>query len=394
MINRTIVFACCILSILVLSSCEKVEPQKTDVTTVLDSLQEHFAPDGRVSVYDVKAEVEGNQLIVKGDVDNPMAKVGSVDAVKKLVNQAVLDSIRLLPDADLGEKKYGIVAVSVGNVRTKPGHPYELCTQVLMGTTLKLLKKHGGWYFVQMPDRYLGWFEESAMHVTTADGVAAWESAQKTIITNQYAIVRSRPSATSLPVSDAVAGDLFKYIGKKGRWTEVGIADGRTGFVESSNAEDYTQWKRSRNLTPDNIEKTAKLFIGVPYLWGGTSPKGMDCSGFTKTVFRLNGMELNRDADQQAQMGEAVEPGKDFSHLKKGDLLFFGQRASDKKPEHITHVGIYLGNEEFIHSPGGEGVRFNSFNPSAPDFSKFQLNRFVRARRVIGNARIPEVRTK
>jgi cell wall-associated NlpC family hydrolase len=110
----------------------------------------------------------------------------------------------------------------------------------------------------------------------------------------------------------------------------------------------------------------------------------MDCSGFTKTVFRLNGMELNRDANQQAQMGVDVSAGGDMKQLTKGDLLFFGQKATADRPERITHVGIYLQDKTIIHTPGGSGVRIDSFDPAAPNYNDGLVKSLVRARRIIG----------
>jgi cell wall-associated NlpC family hydrolase len=206
-------------------------------------------------------------------------------------------------------------------------------------------------------------------------------------------MVREQPAASSLPIRDAVAGDLMKYTGTSGSWVAVELPDGKKGYIENSSVENFDRWKKTRKLTADNIEKTAKLFLGIPYLWGGTSTKGMDCSGFTKTVYRLNGLELSRDADQQADGGVEVKTGENFENLKKGDLLFFGRKGSAGKPEHISHVGIYLEKLEFIHTPGG-WVRFNSFDPKAANYSESQRRSFVRARRYIGISQIPEVATK
>ena len=375
----------------VLFSCTKVDTGKIDFKASLDSLKQKYAPDVRTAVYDLAAETIAGKTVLRGDVDDQNAKDRSLDAIGRLCGEKVLDSVRVLPDPQLGDDKFGIIICSVANLRTKPGNPYELCTQALMGTVVKVLKKQGSWYFVQLPDKYLGWTEESYMKLVSQEGIESWKSVDKAIVTTQFALVREQPKQTAQPVSDAVAGVLLRLVSRDRGWVEVLTPDGRRGYIENASVEEFQKWKQSRKLTPDNIEKTAKLFVGVPYLWGGTSTKGMDCSGFTKTVFRLNGLELSRDADQQAAMGEPVEPGANFDNLKKGDLLFFGRKGTTDKPERITHVGIYLAHREFIHSPGGSGVKFNSFDPSAGNYSESLRNRFVRARRVIGVGQVPEV---
>ena len=372
------------------------QPTKTTspLTAAIDSLKAHYAPDRRVAVFDVTCIQQGSGAIVRGEVDNPKAKEDVMDLVHKSLGGQIIDSLKILPDPQLADKRFGIVSVSVGNVRTNPRHQAEMCTQAMMGMVVKLLKKHGGWCYVQLPDNYLGWLEESAMKVTTQAGVESWNAAAKVIATRIFTFVREHPSASSQPVSDAVAGVLLKRLNNAGSWVAVEFPDGRRGYIERSSIDEYGHWKRTRKLTPENIEATAKSLIGIPYLWGGTSPKGMDCSGFTKTVFRLNGLELARDAEQQAAVGEVVGKGNDFENLKKGDLLFFGRKATAERPENISHVGIYLGKKEFIHTPGGAGVKINSFDPSAANYNEFELRRFVRARRYIGTQPVPEVPKK
>jgi cell wall-associated NlpC family hydrolase len=377
-----------------LVSAQPTRKPDSPVAAVLDSLKARYAPDDRVAMFQVSCLQRGGVNIAKGEVDNPAAKGDALSAIRRTVGGDVIDSIKVLPDPQLGEKRYGIVAVSVGNVRTTPRHPGAMATQAMMGMVAKLLKKQGEWYYIQLPDRYMGWLESNAMKITDEAGVEAWKHASKVIVTSYFTMVRTQPDENAVPVRDAVAGVLMKQLGTEGSWVSVELPDGATGYIEKSNVAEFAGWKQSRRLTAENVEKTAKSLLGVPYLWGGTSPKGMDCSGFTKTVYRLNGLELSRDADQQSHDGDEIDPGEEFQNLKKGDLVFFGRKASPERPEHVSHVGIYLENREFIHTPGGSWVKFNSFDPAAPNFNEGLRKSFVRARRYIGSAKIPEVPAK
>ncbi len=123
----------------------------------------------------------------------------------------------------------------------------------------------------------------------------------------------------------------------------------------------------------DEIIKTAEKFLGVKYVWAANGPSAFDCSGFTKYVFKENGINLPRHSSRQAMIGEKIS----FSELQKGDLVFFD---TTKEFKHIVnHVGIYIGDNKFIHaSSGGKKVIITSF-----DKKKFYKNKFLYARRVI-----------
>jgi len=374
---------------LMLPALVMAQPSRTVTAfdSTLKNIRDHFRPDARISVFDVVSSEEMGALVLRGETDNPRA-LDSVRSVALLTGATVLDSLVLLPHPSLGDSTYGIVVLSVGNVRSSPGHSQELATQVTMGLVIKLLKRGRGHYYVQSHDSYLGWLEPDAFHRTSRKGVEAWARAEKVTVTEYFDVVRSKPTKTSLPVSDVVIGNILRAGVRAGEWQQVFLADGRTGYLPVSSVRQYDEWKNTRNLTGENIASTSTLFLGVPYLWGGTSSKGMDCSGFTKTVFRLNGLELSRDASQQVLMGRDVDPGPEFENLLKGDLLFFGRPASDEASERIVHVAIYLENKDFIHSSGR--VRFGSFDRSSPFYDDYNLKRFVRARRVIPEPTVPE----
>ena len=135
------------------------------------------------------------------------------------------------------------------------------------------------------------------------------------------------------------------------------------------------------NPTADDLVATSKTLRGVPYLWGGTSTKGMDCSGFTKTVYFLNGMVIPRDASQQVHTGKPIDSTGNFENLEKGDLLFFGRKATDSTAEKVVHVGMWIGDNEFIHA--SEMVRTSSMEPNAENFDAFNRDRYLRTKRIL-----------
>jgi len=224
----------------------------------------------------------------------------------------------------------------------------------------------------------------------TRTGLESWESDSLVIVTAFEDVIREAPGATAASVSDVVMGDLVKKVSEQDDWLRVELPDRRAGFLPKKSAELFSEWKSTRRPSAENIERAGRLFIGRPYLWGGNSPKGFDCSGFTRFVFFLNGVELNRNASQQALQGRAVPITADFAHLKKGDLLFFGRRARDSSPDMVTHVAIYLGDKLFIQS--SERVKISSLDHDSPIRDEHHLRNLLFARRILKETREGEPR--
>ena len=362
------------VTLVFLLACQNAQKRTQKVNRLILEIKNKYVPDSRVDVFDVKLKVSNGKLILSGKTNIAGAKDELIKAVSDITSDFV-DSVEVLPSSELGDKIYGVVTVSVANMRSEPSHRAELVNQLIMGTEVQLLEKKGGWYLVKSPDPYIGWLNGSSIARFDENGLKSWKNAPKVIFTDYFGLVRSKASLNSEPVCDLVLGAVLKKVKTAGFWVEVELPNGKKGFVKSDKLKDYNTWLKTRKPTVDNIIKTAKKFIGFPYLWGGTSVRGFDCSGFTKTVFKMNGVKLPRDASQQALVGVEVDPGKNFENLKPGDLLFFG------KPGKIVHVGIYIGNGEFIHCSGE--VKINSLNPEAPNYSDYRRKTFVKAKRML-----------
>ena len=356
-------------------------PEQAD--QLIQSVKDQYAPDKRVAIFTIEAKAKDTGVVLVGETDQPKAKR---DLLQQLAaeNIAYVDSIRTLPDASLGKDTLGVVTLSVANIRSQPQHSGELATQATMGTPLRLLKKEGDWHLVQTPDKYISWMQGSFVPMDTA-AYAAWQAADKLIFTAPYGFAYQDETFDG-QVSDLVMGNVMALLGENRVAYWVKFPDGREGYVPKDDALPYDAWVASTEATEESLVNTAMQLTGVPYLWGGTSSKGVDCSGYTKTIYFMNGHVLPRDASQQVHAGELVDEDKNFEQLQPGDLLFFGRAATDSTRERVTHVGMWIGNNEFIHAPGLEAhVLVSSVDPAAANFDEANLNRYLRSKRMLNS---------
>ena len=227
-----------------------------------------------------------------------------------------------------------IVIRGIVPLRTEPHADSELVDELQFGETVAVLGERGDWRYVQGPDLYFGWCEAGYLDVVI--------DIRGSVIGVPLAIVRAAqshdaPQVDVLPVGapfepDEEDSPYVRIVSQGGRWVDVADI---TLISEIPH----------RYPTPDDLVATAEWFLGVPYLWGGTSAHGIDCSGLTQRVYFLNGVRLDRDADQQALGGRPVDVAR------PGDLFFFGA-------ERVTHTAIATGERTFIHAPqSGKSVQ-------------------------------------
>lgn len=278
--------------------------------------------------------------------------------------------------ASAQEKRMAVVEFSTAYLRLKPDYESPLETQELMGTVVEITAEEGYWREVITPQPYKAWCTDQGLVEMTEEELKAYQEAPKVIYQELYGHIHTKPSAKSSTICDLVGGDVLRMADPsrklKGKWTKVMLPSGKTGYVPTKELKHHNGFVSiamgegsAESISPEVTEAIiaqAERLLGVPYLWGGMSAKGVDCSGLVRIAHIMNGILLPRNASQQIKCGDRV----DLKDLQRGDLVFFGTPATDEKPMRITHVGIYLGNNRIIHS--SHRVRVNSLIPEDPDY--------------------------
>ena len=304
-------------------------------------------------------------------------------------------------------KRMAVTALSENMMRLKPDYESPLETQSLMGTIVEIIGEEGYWRQVVTPEPYTAWCTNLGLVEMTAEQINEYKAAPKYICTAHHSGVYASPSFNGKRLSDLSMGNLVRVVytdGKKPKpsvrkkWAEVMLPDGRKGWTPARDLATFAEWAVKQQITADNIVNTALKFEGTPYLWGGASSKGLDCSGLVRLTFMMNGHLLPRNASQQVNYGREIimecdhsigadsdkfygEMTKRIKNLQPGDLVFFGTPGTVLTKERITHVGIYIGNGKIIHA--SHKVRINSLIPGEKDYYE-NSHRLLKARRYIG----------
>lgn len=343
-------------------------------TLLLAEVKAQHAPDARQIVDEITARQLPDGTVMLGGVTSEASVAQAAVSALTDAGIPVADSIIVYPT-----DRWAQVRIPAASLRTAGRHAAEMATQAVMGTPLRLLDKSGEWWRVQTPDGYIAYIPSSSAVEKTDAQMAAWRRSPRMIVSNPWQVrIFTSPTAAGPRdvVTDLVIGSIVEPLDlepENGR-IAVTLPDGRSGWADAADLTPVDQWA-AQEFNPDLILDTAYSMEGTPYLWGGTSPKAIDCSGLAKVSYLANGIILMRDASQQATTGTRIEASA-WPTCQAGDLLFFGNARTGR----VTHVAIYDHDGNYVHSSGR--VKRNSVDPAS---ESYLTTPFLHAVRINGN---------
>lgn len=271
--------------------------------------------------------------------------------------------------------RQAVVTHNVVKMHAEPDPDSEQVSQTLLGHLLQVSTTKKAWAEVITDDGYSGWVRTKQIRLLEENEVYP-KAGHAYRVRALWSFVYEHPAPDAAHLTIAPLGAWLEGTTWMESWLQIRLPDGREGWVSAQDVTEQWVWisragalrvegtmvTRGKTSEPYVVPRTgwqnalvytAKRLLGVPYLWGGSSPFGLDCSGFVQLVYRMCGLVLPRDADLQARFARTVNVA--LQAIQPGDLIFF---AGEDDPHYrdITHVGIILDNTSFIHSAGGIGV--------------------------------------
>lgn len=289
--------------------------------------------DERLNIFelDVKS-LDGDQLVLAGRVLEQQDIEAARDAIKKHYKKLRLDTSAVVV---LRKPENPVLAVGTNLTSAHASNSFfsEMSSQMVFGEKVEILAEQARWVYTRQMDGYLAWTYKPFL-------TDAALPAPTHIVLSPALTIREKPEQGAQIITRVFCGTYVQVLSTQGQWAQV--AANLTGWAQLSDLRSLSALPKTNEARRAQLVIDAQRMIGVPYLWGGTSGNGIDCSGFARLLHRWVGVELPRDADMQSWQCKRVE-----EPFQPGDLLFFGEGDSDRR---ITHVGVSMGGWKMLHS--------------------------------------------
>ncbi len=311
------------------------------IRRVARAVRQEHVPDPRVEVFQFRSREGESGPELRVQTTLPEA---ALDFVRRLEAEGIDADIRLLllPDPTLEPRGEALIRAPLAPVYARATMNSTLLTQHVMGARVTLLNRRGRHWRVRGEDGHVGWVHVGFLFRCELEWALAWERAEggdPVVALGAELIDEADRAFARLPWGARV----IQQAGGK-----VLLPDGRTGRLGSGELVPADRlWDR---FPPrgESVTRTARRWLGAPYLYGGVTPNGVDCSGLVQSVFWIHGVALPRDADMQHRVGEHVATDG-WDGLRPGDLLYFAERGT------VDHVALSLGESHIIHAASGNG---------------------------------------
>ncbi|MBA4323108.1 MAG: hypothetical protein C0408_09860, partial [Odoribacter sp.] len=249
-----------IIFIILVSGCRPARVP-LNLQNGVDSIAKAFVPDTREGICDISLSLLNRKMIkVKGETNIPEAKSEIIKYLENSGSEAT-DSLSVIPDTIFIKKPWGLVSVSVCNIKKSPSHSSELLSQAIMGTPVKILKAKGSWLLVQTPDYYLGWVNSSSIEELNEQEFTSWKQSERVIFLKKSGDILSESGNDGI-VSDIVSGAILKVISEKNGYYEVVLPDGRPGRLNKTEVAGFKKWSSSVSHDVDKFIVFAKSMLG------------------------------------------------------------------------------------------------------------------------------------
>jgi gamma-D-glutamyl-L-lysine dipeptidyl-peptidase len=337
---------------------------------LIASIRGEYAPDPRWTVFDIELDRSDGRTLVRGQAMNAAAVSALLERLREL-GIDVVDEVRRLPDPELGTERQALVSAALAPVYARPILPSPQISQLVLGMRVELLSRDGPWVRLRAEDGYVGWTHAGYLQRGSDDWAFAWErgtAGEPVVSLGADLVDEDGQTIARLPWG----ARLVRHSGA------CQLPSGARGTVVNGEVVDVDRLADRFPPRGESIVRTARRWLATPYIWGGITPHGVDCSGYSQAVMWMHGIALPRDSDLQAVASVGVPIDTEPAALRAGDLLFFAE-----PDERISHVAISVGGSSIIHSAlGNGGVHFNDLDGELA-FEQRLRRLFVSARRVL-----------